>query len=90
MKEIQRGIKQKPRRVVRIEVYKPEDMYYVSFQQLSNIYLMRLKKINIRKIELIRTVLSPRKKSKHKLFLFSSPITIVCKIFHLKCVPYVT
>jgi hypothetical protein len=46
MKEIQRGIKEKPGRVVRIEVYKPEDMYYIylSFQQLSNIYLMRLKK----------------------------------------------
>jgi hypothetical protein len=61
MKEIQRSIKEKPSRVVRIEVYKPEDMYYVSIE----VY-----RIHSNSFE-------PKKETKTETFLFSSPITFV-------------
>lgn len=61
MKEIRRSIKEKPGRVVRIEVYKPEDMYY------SSIEVYRIHPNNF----------APKKEIKTETFLFSSPITFV-------------
>jgi hypothetical protein len=61
MKEIHKGIKEKPGRVVRIKVYKPEDMYYVRIE----VY-----RIHPNSFE-------PNKEIKTETFLFSSPITFV-------------
>jgi hypothetical protein len=61
MKEIPRSIKEKPGRVVRIEVYKPDDMYYVSIE----VY-----RIHPNSFE-------PKKEIKTGTSLFSSPITFV-------------